>query len=439
MRISKVKLGLVAATAVSAAMPLLATPAFADYAPTTSDVVGVGSDTVQYASDFVDDGDYAADAGFNSAGAINKVVNFDATPDANARLAYGNYGAFGPTGTLTACPPGTGSFVGSGNTNANQSNGGKPCVLNPTVVLRAGTRPVQRVNGSGAGGSAGAADTGHLIDYVRASSAQGANLKANGVTWDSITIGTDNLDILTATTTNAVPLSSAQLYNIYSCVDTTWASVGSTGPNAGQTIIPIIPQAGSGTRSSFLNSIGSPTLGSCVVTGEENDPYAIGNATAPANAIEPMSSGRLNLFQGVAPGQAANAHGYFQDPSCTVEATTPTACTTGIFLNPAVTLVTTGTPSTTGAATVTGVNNNLYGVPRNLYIYFRDSDVNSATPLNVGSTLNFVRTLFYNPCSGAGCTGFGPGGAPYYDTSFGQTLIEEAGITPTYAFTAGGA
>jgi ABC-type phosphate transport system substrate-binding protein len=435
LRNCKVKLGLVAAAALAASFPLIAAPAFADYAPSTSDVVGVGSDTVQYAGDFVADGDFLGDTGYNALGNLNRIINFDATPDANARLAYGSPGV-GPG----SCPPGLGGTAGTGNQTATHTD--QPCTLNPTVVLRAGLNPVQRVNGSGAGGKAGLADTHHYIDYIRASSAQGATLQSGSpsVQWDSIQIGNDPLAMLTATTTDAVPLSSGQLNLIYSCTDTTWTQVGGTST---ATIIPILPQIGSGTRSSFLSAIGSPTLGSCVKTAEENDPFAIAAQTSPADAIEPMSGGRLNLFQGKLGTGASNGVGpYFVDPSCAVEVTTPATCVSPTNqLNPAVTLVTTGTPST----------GTLFDISRPLYIYFRDSDVGNTTPFGAnkpfqpGSTLNFVRTLFYNPCSTGqtGCvtvggTTFGPGGPPFYDTTAGQALVSAAGISPTYVVTLAG-
>jgi hypothetical protein len=93
-------------------------------------------------------------------------------------------------------------------------------------------------------------------------------------------------------------------------------------------------------------------------------------------------------------------------------------------------LITTGTPSD---------SNPLFNIPRPLYIYFRDADINAATPFQPGGTLNAVRTLFYNPCQ-TGQTGcvtigsqtFGPGGAPYFDTTSAQADISAAGITPTY-------
>src|ERR1700749_1921121 len=86
---NKVRVGL-AAAAAGAMSFAIATPAHADYAPSSSDAVGVGSDTVQYLADFVADGDTSGDLGYNSGGFVNKLVDFDATPDANARAAYQN-------------------------------------------------------------------------------------------------------------------------------------------------------------------------------------------------------------------------------------------------------------------------------------------------------------------------------------------------------------
>ena len=152
MRKRTLKLGLVAVTALSAATPLLATTqsAYADYAPSKGDVVGVGSDTLQYLVDFVADGNAYGDTGYNQIGNKNKLISIDAVPDTNARLAYGVGG--GLPGQPNSCNPGTGSGLGTGNKTSNQA--GAPCVLNPTVYLRAGLQGVQRPNGSGAGGTA---------------------------------------------------------------------------------------------------------------------------------------------------------------------------------------------------------------------------------------------------------------------------------------------
>ena len=149
MRYRTLKLGVVAATVVATVLPLalfVAGPSRADYAPTGKDVVGFGSDTLQYMLDFMADGDAYAGTGYNGIGNKYKVVSFDVTADANARLAYG---VDGGQASQATCTPGTGSTSGTGN--GTGTNTGVPCVLNPTIVLRVGLQPMQRPNGSGAG------------------------------------------------------------------------------------------------------------------------------------------------------------------------------------------------------------------------------------------------------------------------------------------------
>ncbi len=75
-----------------------------------------------------------ATPGTTSSATRTSWINFDATADANARLAYGVDG--GQAGQ-TACTPGTGGNAGTAN--GGTTNTGVPCVLNPTIVLRAGT------------------------------------------------------------------------------------------------------------------------------------------------------------------------------------------------------------------------------------------------------------------------------------------------------------
>jgi hypothetical protein len=506
MQHSKLKLGLASASALVISMSFAMQSASADYAPAPKDIVGVGSDTVQYASDFIADGDYISDGGYNTLGNKFKVVNFDATPDSNARLSYG------PGGLSGTCTPGTGATEGTGNATTTHSD--TPCTQNPTIVLRAGQSPIQRPNGSGDGTAAIVADSS--INYARASSNKDTTV---GASYDRITVGKDNLAMIGSTTpaTNAVPLSENQLNAIYTCTATTWAALGASGAGSSDTIIPLIPQVGSGTRSTFLGDIGVTTPGGCVETVEENDPTAIagaspnnaldnsnskfdlpnGDAHPAADAIEPMSSGRLDMFQGtlgVAYGNFSNApstfngttggpagtgiDGYFKDSSCKVNQITATpgatcsskpASGTASATNPAPDTIApqvaylAGTPGSTDNTGSLG--KTLYSDYRNLYIYFRDSDVgtyslsgstltsswNSATGLagnwQPGSTLNWVRTMFYNPCgttNPAQFTAFkcsndpiagevGPGGAPFYATSTGQALIAAAGVDAAYA------
>ena len=129
--------------------------------------------------------------------------------------------------------------------------------------------------------------------------------------------------------------------------------------------------------------------------------------------------------------------GYFKDPSCLFPNVTAPCPQT---LTPNVKYWTTGTPTGTPAPGA------LYNVSRDLLVYFRHADLASTKKFQPGSTLNWVRTLFYNPCTtGVGCvtdpiTGqvYASSGAPYIATSAGQSLVSAAGIAPAYVPTVGG-
>ena len=153
-----------------------------------------------------------------------------------------------------------------------------------------------------------------------------------------------------------------------------------------------------------------------------------------------MSSGRLNMYLGKDSAGTSVGTGYFLDPSCAYAQTTAPCVAAGTPLAPNVTY-----QYGTGFSTA-------WSISRNMYIYFRDADVNSTTIFQPGGTRNWVRTLFYNPCSGTtpngtpivngtNCTGggaYGPGGAPYIASASGQALVSSSGIVPTYASTIGG-
>ncbi|HSY14353.1 MAG TPA: substrate-binding domain-containing protein [Jatrophihabitantaceae bacterium] len=400
------KKGLAAVAVGSLALGLLipAGTAQADSAPGTNDVVGVGSDTLQYMLDFGADGDYNGNGGYN-VGKAARLDSIDATPDANARAGYLN-----------------------GSTN------GSLLPLNPTVVLRAGQSPVQRPNGSGAGVNALIADTGspETIDFARSSSAiSAAQVSAANATIGNVHVvrlAHENLALATATTTNAPALSKQELFQIYQCNAgfTTWNGSG-IGATSSDTILPIIPQLGSGTRKTFLQDIGftvdsagnaTPALGSCVRTDEENNPYSLyiqgdnpatttpdtdpyqtGLAANP-DAIVPFSGGRLNLY----------AAGYFVNPNDTF-GVPPKSGDEGV-LSPQIKLDNTGTPSDTNAA---------YNDERGLYIMFRQSDLTSSAHFN-GLAKNWVETLFDNPS-----------GTPFFNSGSGKALLASAGVTPDYA------
>lgn len=372
MRSPRAKVATLAALGATLALGV-ALPATADYAPSSTDVVGVGGETPQYDLDFIADGDVAGDAGYNAANNPNKLVSFDANADANGRGAYLN-----------------------GSTLAN------PQALNPTIVLRSGTNPVQRPQSTTGGISAILADTGavHQIDYVRSArlptAAEQNTAQANG--WGFlhvVQLGTDSIQVVAAKTTNApAGLSAQQLIGIYSGTITNWSQVGGT---AG-TIVPLLPPGTSVINTTFLKDLKAAnggtaiTLGSNVQTIEQNDPGAI--TAVGANAIAPFSSARLALFDS----------NYFHNPNVTF----PGGAAIQSNIQPL-----TGTPTSGGAAYVSSIGH---------YILFRESDASSTRPWQPGSTKNWVQTLFSNP----------GGSAPYVARAATQALIAAAGTTPNY-------
>jgi hypothetical protein len=438
--------------------------AYADYAPNSGDIVGVGSDTLQNMIDFIADGDDYGDSGYNAALNKYKLVNFDATADANVRLSYG---VDGGQAAQTVCTPGTGATAGTANQTTTHADA--PCVQNPTVELRAGKQPVQRPNGSSAGTAALAQDiiggnnggTNEIINYARSSSNKDttfAGSPATGTTVgsfqgvDRLEIATDTLPMLETTTpvSNAVPLNVTQLALIYAqaTCTITWNDprIGGTSPDV---IIPIIPQVGSGTRSYFLGQLSLANAGACAQVGEENDPEALGATSSPQDAIAPVSLGRLDLFNGTSPtaGNVKNANGpgLFLDPSCAY-LSGAAACGTGSVsaktwvpntVNPTVQPIS-GTPlGTDGGGTA-------FNPTRPLYLYFRSEDgcasytATTGThctswsggpytehPMQPGTLTNWVHTLFWD--NGAA--------TPYILTAAGQALLQNAGVTPLTAAT----
>lgn len=315
MRYRTLKLGLVAGTALSAALPLLATPAaYADYAPSPTDVVGVGSDTLQNLIGFLAEGDAYGDGGYNQIGNSNKFISFDATADANVRLAYGSLG-LGPN-----CSPGTGGTAGTGNGVAVHPDA--PCAQNPTIVLRSGTQAVQRPNGSGAGFKALVQDiiAGHntagsneVINFSRASSTQSTSATLpSGQGIAQLSIATDPLPITTSTNhtsngTTDYPLSAAQLSLIYngntgSCI--TWSNPVISGVSnsdsftSGSSTInePVTgPQITSANIGWVVTGAGIPSGATVATAGTNTFTINGGPTTAPGTnvtvgAINPAAS-----------------------------------------------------------------------------------------------------------------------------------------------------
>jgi ABC-type phosphate transport system substrate-binding protein len=410
-----IKLG-IAGAGTCALLMSAAAPAFADYAPTKTDVVGVGSDTVQNIVDFAADGDPFGDgSGYNGTGNKYKFVSFDATPDANDRAGY-----------------------------LNNSTSTNLLGLTPTIELRQQTTPVQRPNGSGAGIAALIADVPTTkyphgeINFVRASRPLKAAEEQQFVTanpgdqLDTVKISDDPLEIAYSiassnplgTTNPASNLPAGdgftltQLKGIYLCQTgfRTWHDIfGGTASN--DDIVPLIPQTGSGTHDTFLTDLygsKSAPVGSCVQFVEENDPSSIATAleppntggtgvTVPANgtaatadAIEPFSAGRLALWNGV-----SGNPGYFHNPA-TVYPGSASALSPGIALIPGVDVAA----------------NDIYNDDRGLYIIFRNSDLSDAG-WQPGSTVNWAKSLFW-------------GTGSYYGQGLADPYTLAAGATPDY-------
>jgi hypothetical protein len=404
-------------------------PAHADYAPGPNDIVGVGSDTLQYLLDFGDDGDTVGDLGFNDAGDPYKIVSIDATADANARAAYYN-----------------------NSTDANL------LPLDPTVVLRGGTYPIERPNGSSAGVSALIADTSAAdptINFARMSS-QPTSAEGGAVTGglEVVQIATENLEMAAYQTGTNAPsgLSLQQLLEMYECTVPaangapagTWKALDSADTST-DTIIPEIPQAGSGTRSTFLSELATvnggttPTLGTCVQTVEENDPTGItslstvttnpvsGASTATCtpncayDAVDPFSGSRLNLWNGVSGDptlSASSGVGYFHSPTTAYPGATTAEAPDVVLL--------TGKPSD---------GNPVFDDDRALNIVYPFNQNSSATAWQPGSKLNWANDLFCNPNYGnTPGSPIVPGTPePFFESPAGQALIAQAGATPDYS------
>jgi ABC-type phosphate transport system substrate-binding protein len=255
----RTKVATVAAVLLTGAISLAgATSASADFAPQPRDIVGVGSDTIQYALNNAADGAKVGAAfspGFNST--------------ANARLV--SFNALNPS-------------VPTSSTE-----------IHDTILLKAGTTPIVRPDGSSAGKALLYGSTNNTaVDFARSSSALSAAEVTAGL--KAYPFGLDKLAVaVSAQATNApASITVAQLVGIYSGATTNWSQIGGT---AG-VIVPMIPQAGSGTRSFFegqlkaANGGNAVVLAASVVAVQEHDPSVL---NAAPNAVVPFSVGRAGF------------------------------------------------------------------------------------------------------------------------------------------------
>jgi ABC-type phosphate transport system substrate-binding protein len=427
MRKSRRSAAVLSAIGVCSVLVLGATSsAFADDQAQSGDVVGVGSDTVQYASDFIANGSPSGAAGYN-ASVTNRDISFFATGDGNGRALYDS----------------TGQLLQGGNGLEGTTS----------ITLRAGTLPVARPDGSGDGIAALTNDsvggTGYeglpnnSIQYVRASrlpkGSEQTNCSNNSTGCKGLHVyefAQDNLEMAkwTGGTSNvpAAGLSISELQSIYKCTITTWNALPGNSGGSGSTIIPVIPQSGSGTRNFFLADLGtggtSLTPGSCVHTSEEHDPTGITHATQtgsttfdPADAIEPFSVGRARL---AASGYFANS----QEPTSDFAIGLITGCSgvSGSWAYGADDgfcgatdsgdtnqLANGGTPLTAGDG------NAVYDSTRGLFFIVRDADLTSTTSFQPGAGKNFAQVLF-------------EGSGNYIQRSSTASLIKAAFLVPNY-------
>lgn len=425
--------GLVVATTL-----LTTTAAQADTAPQEKDVVSTGSDILQSAFNFVADG-YGDLPGYNTAGNRWRFINFDSSGDAQGRTAFTD-----PRLLTTITQDGV-KYVKQSEVQ----------VLNPTIALRAGQPLVVRPSGGGGGGRDAIINDyvddqgiGDWIDVGRSPDPVGAagdltnqnTAQAQlGTKLYSVQFGTDRQVIATAASTNAPATLSAQtIKKIYKGEITTWGAVpGYDGPAPSETIVPLTLPDDAGMWNTFLAGIraanglttstwtdGDARSNPNSFNVQQNDPTAITNLPEAQrkNAIVPFprsratvvnngyytvaedGSSKTNPYNG-----ARNYTGKFTRNGLTLGRHRLSASASGIkLLAPA--------SSTAGESAPYGQNFALRAI-------FRESDLNDPTPWQPGSTLNWVRTLFYNP---------GGEAQPFVNTPAGRALVEAAGQVPTY-------
>jgi ABC-type phosphate transport system substrate-binding protein len=368
-------------------------PASADVQPNPGDVTGVGSDTVQYVADFVDNGYNATGTainGYNTIPKVFKIFNFDATADAAGRAQYSSTGR-----------DATGPFPSA-------------------IVLRAGGFPYYRAQGSGDGITdlLGDGTAPYKINFVRSSrlpkpsEQTTAGTKGFGPANAGLhvyRIATDGLDMAinnkAANVTSGDPLSCApidgltvaELVDIYKGNTLTWGALANYGTAASpgtrapspigtcdtEPIAAMHPDISkSGTGKDFdgdlkaANGAVAITYGPKVISVEEHDPAPLsvggtlpgGGAYGPQDTLAPFSTGRYNLIQ----------KGYF-DHVMDLHGTTSAVYKDTIALQQA------GVGSVAAGA---------YHKARTLFIIVRENDLTSATPFLPGGSQNFVMTFF---------------------------------------------
>jgi ABC-type phosphate transport system substrate-binding protein len=217
---------LVAATAAAAITAMAAaTPALADppsgVTPKPTDVVGVGSDTIQNVFD-----QFSHD--FNATHSTGKLYSWD---------------ALNPTNGMMGDP----IQLKSGSTSCNipRPDGSSAGITALENTMKTGTSP--------------------CIDFARSSRARSGT---DPTTISFINLAGDAVTVATQPGSNApaTKLTTAVLTGIYNCTITKWNQIPGNSAGSSATISAFAPQNGSGTRSFFLGALGLTAPGSCVST-----------------------------------------------------------------------------------------------------------------------------------------------------------------------------
>jgi ABC-type phosphate transport system substrate-binding protein len=309
-------------------------------APVTGDFVGTGSDTIesvmdQFSADY--NSSHSTGGRLWSFDALNPICGSNCTPNQPDVVVTKHT----PTDSTTCAQP---RPFGSSNgiislENSKTLSGGAPC-----------------------------------IDFARSSRARSGS---DPGTISFVNLAGDAVTYATQPGTNApANLTTADLTGIYNCTITNWSAVGGKSG----TIVPMLPQNGSGTRSFFLGAIGVTTPGACVSTSatsqapgnlntntlEENEGVDPSLNMNTANVIFPFSVGKwiAERFHSASCGTVSNC---FKNES----ACTPTSGQNLFGCNIHGTMV---LDSINGTAPTTGTG--------------------KATVINSGFTATFTRLLF---------------------------------------------
>jgi len=237
--------------------------------PAVTDIVAVGSDTTQFLGD-----QFSKD--YNATSPTNKFYSWDAV-----NPTTGVVGDTIKTKNDANCsivrPNGSGQGIAAVQNKLKASNGTNYCV----DLARAS----RNINSGDKAGIASVIFAKDLITYA-------INSGGNGVT------------NLTDTDLTAIFECNASLISSSFSGPVKWSEVGGTSTDA---IVPVLPQASSGTRSQWLSDIGvtATTIGSCVDNGsfgtsdptiEENEGTnavftATGNPSGYKDVLFPFSGG----------------------------------------------------------------------------------------------------------------------------------------------------